>query len=381
MNRFSIHLLAFGIVLLCVSSSNIFSAEPSPRKSSSPAGIKAKTQAGTPVRMILFDTMGGVVPTPEFVAANYPWIEKERGFFDGMFIRFKSSFRVMKAAPLDYNTAAADVAPLKGLRFTALKHNFAMVYNDSAADVFDDWSVVIKNWATFARTAKEAGFEGIFFDNEEYFKHWTNYPDYCKYPEKSLKEYQDQVRLRGKQVMQSVAAEWPNVVVITAHGPSVSEPKAPASVFPQWQFANELKGPFFVGFLEGMGEQALNVDGGELYTLRTPEEFEAAYQFQKFGIASDATDCAFIPPDLRKSYGSRISASYGVYNQPFRGKTMDAAQFGETALNALIRADHYIWIYPEKTTFLKPDGIGQDWVDAMRKAKETYLNTLPGVRF
>ena len=59
--------------------------------------------------------------------------------------------------------------------------------------MFDDWSTIINNWAPFARAIRQAGFEGISFDNEEYAGKWTKYPDTCKYSEKTLREYQDQV--------------------------------------------------------------------------------------------------------------------------------------------------------------------------------------------
>lgn len=372
MDRLSTCIILLGMLCFSLLSAPGLNAKPIPRTVEKSAAISSGDKT-VPTRMLLLDQMGGVVITPHFIADNIRWIETEREFLDGLFVRFNSSFAVMKDTLLEYSTVAAELAPLNGLKATTLIHNFAVIFNDNPGDVFDDWSVVVQNWVNFARAANEAGFEGIFFDNEEYFGRWTDYPDNCKYQNKSLKEYQDQVRLRGKEIMQAVMTVWPDVAVITAHGPSISEPKAPAPVFPQWQIANELKGPFFIGFMEGMGENAMDVDGGELYTLRTAAEFSTAYRFQKNGIASAATNCAFLPADLRSAYPGQVSASYGIYNQPFGGKTMDANTYGTCVFHALNHADHYIWLYPEQATFLKSDGIGQDWIDAVRAAKNEYM--------
>jgi len=52
--------------------------------------------------------------------------------------------------------------------------------------------------------ARDAGFEGIFYDNEEYNVHMWQYPGNCKYAStKTASQYQEQWRLRGQQVAQS----------------------------------------------------------------------------------------------------------------------------------------------------------------------------------
>ena len=281
----------------------------------------------------------------------------------------------MQNTPLSYTTVEAEFAPLKNLNSTTLTDNFALVFNDKCADPFDDWTVCIQNWTTFAKAIKDAGLVGIAFDNEEYSGKWSNYPDDVKYKNKSLQEYQDQVRLRGREIMQAVSTEFPNIKIITFHGPYISEPQTPEWIIGSWPLYHELKGPFFAGFLEGMGSAAMNIDGGEIYQLRTKQEFADSYNWQKFGMSSNETNSSFIVPSMRQSWRDNVSISWGVYNQPWWGATMNSSVIKTTLENALSQADDYVWLYLEGNTLLAPGGIGQDWVDAIRSAKNTYLNT------
>ena len=116
----------------------------------------------------------------------------------------------------------------------------------------------------------------------------ANYPEDVAYSSTySLKEYRDQARLRGKQMMLAMTSEFPDIEVITAHGPYLSESSAPGPLFPGWQTANELIEPLFVGFMEGLNGTAKNIDGGELYTLRSASDFQKTYDWRKTTIASN----------------------------------------------------------------------------------------------
>src|SRR5262249_30786915 len=152
------------------------------------------------------------------------------------------------------------LAPLQG-KFKHFTQNFVEVMIDNPGDVFDDaaWRTTIENWRLMARAAREAGFVGIFFDNEEYTGHWLNYPADYPNPTHTLDEYRTQTRLRGTQIMQAIVAEFPNAVLLVYHGPYVSEPKTPPSVIAGQSGpgnASDLTGPLFSGFLEGLGPQA-----------------------------------------------------------------------------------------------------------------------------
>jgi len=319
-------------------------------------------------------------PTPEFIHNNVAFLETQP--FNGFAVYLLDptgavnvTTGIMTNTPMSYAAITDVLAPIAGLNSPQLRENFAYIQTNMPPDVFDDWSIPVANFANLARALKEAGLKGIFFDNEQYFSQWPNYPDGVSYPGNSLAMYRDQTIVRGREVMEAIVAEFPDIVVLTMHGPYVSEPAAPENMgFPPVQDFNELLGPFFTGFVEGAGAYAEIVDGGELYALRTPTHFSDAYQWRKYEIASDTVDCAFIPPALRPSWPGDVSIAFAVYNLPYFNQPMDPLTLQTTLTNAFAASDRWVWFYAEGTTFLKPESAGgasEAWVDAIRAAMLT----------
>lgn len=364
-------LIGMLVLLGCGSTS-----KPKPPPAPVPAPVPPPPTPPEPKRLILHDWFGkSPACTPGFIKDNLAYLESLP--FDGVAVYMRRpdltdnvTTWVMSDQVMGYDRIAAVLAPVKGLPFKKLLHNFAAVISRTPADFFADWGVVIKNFADLARAAREAGLKGIYFDNEQYFSKWGNYPDGVKDGSKSLKQYQDQAFVRGKEVMEAMETAFPGIVVITLHGPYISEPKAPPPIFPQWQTSNELLGPFFAGFFAGK-KTGLCVDGGELYQLRTADEFQKAYAWRKETIASSQVDCAFIPPALRPSWPA-VSVGFGVYDRPWGGKPMTPEVLKTTLTNALGRSDRYVWFYVEGPTFLRPaaaGGASDDWVKAVRESR------------
>lgn len=327
-------------------------------------------------RLILHNWPGGAAMSPQYVRDNATWFETKRDFLDGVAVIFSGANAVMRNTPTTYQSYMSALAPLKDLPAANLKTNYALVFNNKPADVFDDWSGAIANWKNLAKAVKDTGMTGIVFDNEEYFDRWDNYPEQSKYTNKSLKEYQDQTRLRGKQVMEAIISEYPNIHIVVLHGPYISEPKTPDPLYNWVHASNELKGPFFAGMMEGKGTATKLTDGGEMYGLRGASEFAAAYEWQRNGIASDQTNSAFIPPSLRPIWKRDIDVSYGVYNQkdPGNQRPMTPSIFKTTLIDALRQADSIVWIYTDSSSFvnLGSPQMGDDWMNAAREAKNTY---------
>lgn len=362
------------MVLMGCSSKGGSRPPPPPR----PAPIPPPPPAPKPSpRLILHDWFGNSpASTPSYIRTNRDYLDGLP--FDGIAVYMRKpdltdnvTIWIMSDQAVGFQRIADVLAPIKGLSFRSLTSNFAAVISKTPPDFFDNWGTVVQNFADLAKAAKDSGLKGIYFDNEQYFALWAKYPDGVKYKAKSLKEYQDQAFLRGRQVMEAMVAQYPEIAVISLHGPYISEPKAPAPLFPQWQSSNQLLGPLFSGFFAG-AKTGLCVDGGELYHLRTPEEFEGAYQWRKRTIASPEIDCAFIPKDLRPSW-PKVSVGFGVYDRPFGGKPMNPEIMRSTVGNALKRADDYVWFYVEGPTFLKPPdkgGASDAWVNAVRQARQ-----------
>jgi len=338
-----------------------------------------------PAALIYAGWFGNTIPTPSFIAANHAFLESQP--FDGLVVYLRKSsinvnltLDVMKNAAISYDTMMTVLGPIAGLDFTNLKHNVGLIMGSTPPDFFDDWSVVIQNYANMARAARDSGLKGLCFDNEQYHSPWGNYGSQTKYvATKSLAEYEVQARLRGKQVMEAMVAEFPDIVFMTLHGPYVSEPEAPSALkFPQWQSSNELLGPFFAGNLEGAGSTACSMDGGELYSLRTEDDFRNSYAWRRNDLPSDEVDCRFIPASLRSVWPTRTSISFGVYDVAFGGASMNATILRSTLANSMRQADRYVWFYAEASTYLLPSNAGgasASWVDAIRQARADVAAT------
>jgi hypothetical protein len=329
-----------------------------------------------PKSLIYAGWYGNTIPTPSFIAQNFDFLESQP--FNGLAVYMRNpsmtinaSTAIMTPNAISYTSIASVLAPISDLPFDQLQDNFGVVFGSTPPDFFADWSTTVQNFANLAAALRDAGLRGIIFDNEQYFSPWGDYPSGVANTSLSLGQYQAQARLRGRQVMEAMVAEYPGIVVLTLHGPYVSEPDAPWTLlFPQWQSGNELLGPFFAGFQEGAASPGQNVDGGELYNLRTVSEFQNSYDWRKYTIASDAVNCAYIPPAMRPTWPD-VSISYGVYDSPFGGASMNPSILRTTLTNALARADRWVWFYAEDNTYLLPSGQGgasAEWVSAVRDA-------------
>lgn len=306
---------------------------------------------------------------PEYVREHFAHIDSLP--FDGMAINTATGSVLMSGTPRSYAEIARDFAPLNGLVFTRMTHNFALVNVDRPADFFGDWAATIENFRMLARVLREKGIGGIFFDNEEYQRPLFNYPDDCSDLSKSLGQYRDQARLRGRQIAQAIAGEYPGIVVMAFHGPYSSFSGTPNQVRgaqTDWQL-DELRGPFSAGLIEGLDSRSRFVDGGEVYAYRTVDDFQVSYDYRKTGIAAAAADCPFISGALRPVWPLKVGISFGLYNYGFAGQAMDPAIMRTTLERALRRCDDFVWLYCEDLNWNAPGEIPQAWVDAVVGAK------------
>jgi hypothetical protein len=328
-------------------------------------------------RLLLHDWFGNSpVASPTFVRDHLDYLESLP--FDGLALylrtpdlRVNVTIGVLSNDRLGADDIDAVLRPVASLRFRRLLHNFAAVINRGPPDVFDDWDGVVRNFGLLAKAARAAHLEGVYLDNESYGSRWTNFPSGVTHPDKSLAEYQDQARRRGKQLMEAMTAVFPEITVIVLHGPYISEPKAPHPLFPEWSAANRLAGPFFAGLVEGAGTSGTCVDGGELYGLRTPEDFEKSYQWRKSELPSDRVDCSYLTPAIRARWSRTVQVAFGLYERP-----LDPATLRTLVERALLRTDRYVWLYVEGPTFLRPPGeggAGADWVSAVRDGRDAAL--------
>jgi hypothetical protein len=236
-------------------------------------------------------------------------------------------------------------------------------------DPFDDWTQVKQNWVVLARLARDAGMKGIFFDNEYYQEPYFVFPSTVKYPEKGLRAYQERFRLRGREIMGRMQLVWQGMKIIHAHGPYVSEPATPRQITIDQVGTEptEMRGFFFAGMLAAAGPAAQVIDGGELYTPRTPADFALNASWRRTGI-TQVPRSSLIPKPLRASWPQRIKLGAGVYDLPLTDAyTMTPAILASTLTNALNTSDGPVWLFTEGDhDYLVAGGIGPEWIAALR---------------
>lgn len=322
------------------------------------------------------DPRGKEPARPRIIRERLAFLEEEREFFDGAFLFLDFTlFHVMRNFPLNYDIIVKELSPIAGLNSASFKFNFLLVFIDRPADLFDDWSICLENWSKAAKACRKAGLVGIAFDNEEYF----GSPFHCEHQEKTFEEYQEQARLRGRQVMEAITKEWPDVIMMGGfHGPYISIPKGPKEIsffndyLPKVQPYNKLKGPFYTGFFEGRGEKAVVIDGGELYGLHTEQDFKLSYDWQKRGLVSNQTNCPFIPKETRVAWKKEFSIGYGVIDND-AGVLRSPSLMQTTVENSIKACDHMVWLYCEKLNLFESGKEEDAIAEAVRKGKNAGL--------
>jgi hypothetical protein len=313
---------------------------------------------------------GWDIPYPDFVRDNVA--EMEAVGFDGVVVTMgELSAAVLSSSPVSYEELAATLAPLAETTFTTMIHNFVIVYATEPGIGTDD-PTAAANFANLARAAREVGLTGIVFDNEAYDGPTWKWPEAA--PDLSFEQASASAFSRGNQVMQAAMAEWPDITVLGFLGPWVSHPDTASRFEPHFPYndvswANQLVGPWMEGMLEAtIGSAATLVDGGEIYTARSANDFEVVYDWLKLGVAQQDGESE----DLSAASTATMNVGFGVFDEPSLGVEMDPAVWHETLTNALARTDRYVWAYTEAYEWWggasRTNPVPEEWVHATRAA-------------
>jgi hypothetical protein len=302
--------------------------------------------------------------------------------FNGIAFHSVSGISLMNGALHSTAEFANEWAPLRGVTWTRMKHNFALVHVTRPNDFFDDWTNTIQSFQNLALVLKDVGIQGIVFDNEEYSTPIWDYPDATSYEStKTLAEYYAQARLRGSQIITAIQSVYPEVEFMVLLSPADNCPSTPDLVRAWSRDASKLAGAFTVGLMASSTKAI--IDGNETaYNYRTQAEFDVSYQWRKSGIATSACAGAgagaLIPANLQTSWSDRISVSEGVYNLGITYangvyRSMSSAIMRPVLEMALRRVDTYAWLYWEgNQNWYNPIGstygVSSDWYDAVQQA-------------
>ena len=320
---------------------------------------------------------GWDIPDVSFVTSNAK--SMERMPFDGVVMRMDDglSSAVQRQEPVGHEVFRNALAPLKNADLKSLKHNFLIVYSTPAGDIFDNWSTPLDNYSNMAKAASATDLEGIFFDNEEYFGSALDEDDNCS-GERTIDQCRTQAFHRGHNVMNAILSSWPDARILIARGPYISAPETAdhfnkkGMEFNDIARANVLRGDFAAGMASAtVGKNAQYIDGGQVYSARTIQNFEDLRSWQKYG---SLTPGSLIPKDLRPHWPGSTSAAFGVYDASTSAPAMDHEVWGTTLTNALHTTDRYVWAYTERHdwwgTGHPNTSVPSTWVAAARQARD-----------
>ena len=312
---------------------------------------------------------------PSYIASKVSAIDALP--FDGIAVHSPAGSTLMDGTVHSAATIANQWTPLKGVTWTRMKNNFAVVNVDRPNDFFDDWTATIQSFQNFAQVLRDTGIQGILFDNEEYQRALWHYPDNMKYAStKSVSDYYAQARLRAGQIITAVQSVYPESEFMVLLSPADNCPSTPDLDNAWNRTPNNIAGAFTVGLMASSTKPI--VDGNEVaYNYRTQAEFDVSYQWRKSGIVTSPTPCPFIPATLASSWSSRISISEGVYNKGLSYangvyKPMSPDIMRQVLGMALGRVDTYAWVYWEGENWYNPVGstygVPSTWYDAVQQA-------------
>ena len=278
---------------------------------------------------------------------------------------------------------AGAAADLKACRFTRFTDNFLMVWaNPGDVDWFDDagWRAIVEHWRIAARMAKETGMRGIVFDPEPYTPPHVafSYASQAGHAVRPFAAYAAKARERGREVMKAVAAEYPDITILSFFLNSIVG-SATGQADPGPHLASEGYGllpAFLDGWLDAAPPTVTMVDGFEpAYTFNSDRQFlETACLIR--GACQE-----LVSPGNRAKYRAQVQAGFGIYLDAYinpatspwyvdgkGGPRVDRLRANVTT--ALRVADEYVWIYGEKCRW---------WPTPNKSVTEkTWPEALPG---
>jgi hypothetical protein len=362
------------------------------------------------------DGVGGH-DSPSYIAKHIDLVESRP--FDGIIInsylgRNLFNSNIKKDAPtqtdsatgaITYDAAARDLSSLKGA-FKRFHHNFAKVNLAMAGQppaLTDDagWKAVEASAENFARAVHDTGLEGIFFDNEVYFR--AKLPgsgkpsDYWYYEDQlllsgrsaaqmTLAAANELSRRRGREFMLAVLRGFPNVVFMTSHSP-VEGCGAWKSMTGHFSHDHYLSAAFIGGIVESTPDTAKFVDGGEDYDFRTPHDFGFARAWRKGQPADNSgsiarldgpAKCPFMDQRLASIWQKRVSIAFSTFDKQRVAAGRDQwtpvtnmAEFESTLTNALRASDSYTWHYAQWQDWWGDTTDAQlgPWIEAIKRAR------------
>jgi len=300
------------------------------------------------------------------------------GQADGKPKRLRSAFAADHWNKTWFQGAIDDLRATKPAK---LRENFVQIgANPGNVDWFDDagWREIVDHWRIAAWIAKQGGVRGILFDPEPYTPPFAQFR-YDAQPERdrhTFDEYYAKARQRGREVLQAVVAEYPDVTLFCYFMNSICGPATgqadPRRVLRTLGYG--LYPAMIDGWLDVAPPTVTFVDGCESAYL-----FNSTAEFLEAGLLMRGACQELVSPENRAKYRAQVQVSFGIYLDAYwnskpthyfidglGGPRVDRlAANVETALRV---ADRYVWIYGEKFRWWSaenPRVKAVDWPEAL----------------
>ena len=256
------------------------------------------------------------------------------------------------------------VDDLRACHFQRLTDNFLCLgANPGSVDWFDDagWKTICDHWRIAAWIAKQGGTKGLLFDPEPYQPPLEQFRYYSQAEQSkhSYEEYRVKARQRGREVMQAIASEYPDMTLfcylmlsITAQSTGRADPWATLQ-----RQTYSLYPSFIDGWLDVLPLTMTLIDGCESSYL-----YNSTQKFQEMGVRIKGDCQELISPENRAKYRAQVQVGFGIYMDVYwnpkdsQWKHWYLEGNGSTRVDrlranvksALQVADEYVWIYGEK---------------------------------
>ena len=270
---------------------------------------------------------------------------------------------------------------LKACHFTRFTDNFFVLgANPGNVDWFDDagWKNIVEHWRIAAWLAKQAGVKGLLFDPEAYAEPVAQFR-YSSQPQAAqhtFNEYWQKARQRGREVMEAIASEYPDMTLFCYFMESVNAP-ATGCTAPEEALAerlNALYSPFIDGWLDAIPPKLTLVDGCEMaYLYNSQRQYLEACMRMK-GHCQD-----LVSPENRLKYRAQVQTSFGIYLDAYWNAKDSkhgnwyidglggsrVARLQANILSAIGAADEYVWIYGEKACWWPTPAKMKPWTEVL----------------
>jgi hypothetical protein len=216
------------------------------------------------------------------------------------------------------------VDQITAVEFSRFTDNFLrlMAVTSSEIDWFDDvgWANIVEHWRLAAWTARQSGLKGIAFDPEGYkTDRWRDFAQfsYLVQPQRdrySFAEYYDWARQRGREVLEAIVAEYPEITLFCFFMNSVlkrtagyANPQLASRALLEYS-AYTLYPAFINGWLDVAPPMVTFVDGCENAYL-----FNSQQEYLKADLDVRKTCQELVATENRDKYKTQVQVGFGVY--------------------------------------------------------------------